>query len=114
MATKKITLNELRTLVKQIIKEERMINEGEQWVDGDWKSDNYETLIKKIEDIFLNNGRGASFSYNGKDFTIIKKGERFLVTSSTDFGYEALNIKGAIVAAHKFSTGAMPKTGFQK
>jgi hypothetical protein len=28
MATKKITLNELRTLVKQIIKEERMLNEG--------------------------------------------------------------------------------------
>ena len=28
MATKKITLNELRSIVKQIIKEERMLNES--------------------------------------------------------------------------------------
>ena len=114
MGTKKFTLNELRTLVKQIIKEERMLNEGEQWIDGNWKSDNYETLIKKIEEIFSNNGRGASFSYNGKDFTITKKGSRFLITSNTDFSHESLDIKGAIVAAHKFSTGTSQKTGFQK
>jgi hypothetical protein len=106
MATKKISLNELRNIVKQIIKEERMLNEGEQWIDGVWGTGNYKDLIKEIENIFQEGGRGASFKCFGKDFTITKtNGDRFLISSSTDFNYEALNINGAFIAAHKFATG---------
>ena len=103
----------LEAKVKQIIKEEMVLKEGEQWVDGNWSSDNYKNLIQKVEEIISKGSNGASFSYNGKDFTIIKKGDRYNI-SSDDWGYGALNVDGAIVAAHKFSTGSVPKSGFQK
>ena len=58
---------------------------------------------EKIEDIFNKGGRGASFTYNGKDFTITKKGERYLIESNTDWGFEALSVESAIKQAHAFT-----------
>jgi hypothetical protein len=85
---------------------QKQLNEGEQWIDGVWGTGNYKDLIKEIENIFQEGGRGASFKCFGKDFTITKtNGDRFLISSSTDFNYEALNINGAFIAAHKFATG---------
>lgn len=80
------------------------LDEGETWIDGIWGTGNYKELIHKIENIFQEGGNGASFKCFGKDFTITKtKGGRFLITSSTDFGYEALDINGAFIAAKKFA-----------
>jgi hypothetical protein len=85
---------------------EKQLNEGEQWIDGVWGTGNYKDLIKEIENIFQEGGRGASFKCFGKDFTITKtNSDRFLISSSTDFKYEALNINGAFIAAYKFATG---------
>jgi hypothetical protein len=110
----KITNNKMK---KQILSEEfrRMqllagvinesqLDEGETWIDGIWGTGNYKELIHKIENIFQEGGNGASFKCFGKDFTITKtKGGRFLITSSTDFGYEALDINGAFIAAKEFA-----------
>ena len=83
---------------------ESQLDEGETWIDGIWGTGNYKELIHKIENIFQEGGNGASFKCFGKDFTITKtKGGRFLITSSTDFGYEALDINGAFIAAKEFA-----------
>jgi hypothetical protein len=87
----------------KLTRDSRMLSEGEQWLDGSWNSDNYKDLVKKIEDIFNKGGRGASFTYSGKDFTITKKGERYLITSSTDWEFEALSVESAIKQAHAFT-----------
>ncbi len=90
-----------------------ILNEGEQWIKGNYNSENFNDLVEKVETIFSQNGKGASFTYNEKDFTITKKGERFLITSSTDWGHESIDIKGALKAAYKFSNGVLGKTGLQ-
>ena len=87
----------------KLTRDSRMLSEGEQYLDGSWNSDNYKDLVKKIEDIFNKGGRGASFTYSGKDFTITKKGERYLITSSTDWEFEALSVESAIKQAHAFT-----------
>jgi hypothetical protein len=94
---------------KQAVKESRitnnlrMLNEGEEWLDGNWNSDNYKDLIKKVENTFSTGGRGNSFTYNGKDFTISKRGERYIITSGTDWRFEALSVESAIKQAHTFA-----------
>jgi hypothetical protein len=82
---------------------ESQLDEGETWIDGIWGTGNYNELIHKIENIFQEGGNGASFKCFGKDFTITKtKGGRFLITNSLEnFSYEALDIKGAFIAAKK-------------
>ena len=87
----------------KLTRDSRMLSEGEQYLDGSWNSDNYKDLVKKIEDIFNKGGRGASFTYSGKDFTITKKGERYLITSSTDWEFEALSVESAIKQDHAFT-----------
>lgn len=100
-------MNWLNEQINILNERKNLIVEGENWLDGTYNSDNYKTLVSKIENIFSNNGTGASFQYNGKDFTIIKKGNRYLISSSTDWNYEALDVNGAILAAHKFSNGVI-------
>jgi hypothetical protein len=84
---------------------ESQLDEGETWIDGIWGTGNYNELIHKIENIFQEGGNGASFKCFGKDFTITKtKGGRFLITNSLEnFSYEALDIKGAFIAAKEFA-----------
>lgn len=104
----RLTESDIERIVQRIIKE------GEEWI-GSWSANNNKELVKKLEDIFSNNGNGASFSYNEKDFTITKSssGNRFLITSGTDWKYEALNLNGAVNAIHKFSNGILPNNGLQ-
>jgi hypothetical protein len=84
---------------------ESQLDEGETWIDGIWGTGNYNELIHKIENIFQEGGNGASFKCFGKDFTITKTKEgRFLITNFLEnFGFRALTVKSAFIAAKKFA-----------
>jgi len=66
MATKKITLNELRTLVKQIIKEERMLNEG------------IKALSKEEANVYFDKTKYVLYPASSPEtYIIMKAGEKY-------------------------------------
>jgi hypothetical protein len=66
MATKKITLNELKTLVKQIIKEERMLNESDP---VDFKLTELKNeKVSELKKVMVDNGLKVYYKLAGKEY----------------------------------------------
>ena len=87
----------------------KIIKEGETWIG----SFNRETFNKLLSTVTSAKGR-CSFALNGKDFTIIPYGRGFMLTSGTDYRYEAFNIESALKAAWRFSNGIIEGKTYSK
>ena len=88
-----------------------IINEGEDWINGQFDSNNYKDLVKKVEGVINSGKKGASFSFMGKDFTIVKTEKGFHITSGTgdpnlgDFGFYGTSVESSIRQAYTWRYG---------
>ena len=86
------------------------LNEGEMWI-GKFDS-SYNDIAKlqdKIRETLRSGKNGASFNYLDTDFTIVKNGERYNITSGTgdpnigELNFSAVSLESAIRQAYIYA-----------
>lgn len=87
-----------------------LICEGGKWI-GTYTKDkiisNFDNIINEIEHKLSQNENSVSFEFNGNDFTLSLKDEKYKITSGIEFSSVSNSLKTALTNAWKYSNGVI-------